>query len=159
MRAPEGRSVRRRGRGALQAPSPCLSCARRTALSPWTACCRTWALWRAAANKPTASPACAGRAAAQPSSRTGGFLKKRMTTIYVDSRKLGRLTWESRCTCRVTPGSLSTKSAWSFQGDTGQSCIGHRIDGGQSCCQRRIDEGNPVASAGLMRAILCPTQD
>ena len=32
-------------------PSPCPSCARRTALSPWTACCRTWALWRAAATR------------------------------------------------------------------------------------------------------------
>ena len=32
-------------------PSPCPSCARWTALSPWTACCRTWALWRAAATR------------------------------------------------------------------------------------------------------------
>ena len=47
----KGRAVRRRGRGALQAQRafPCPSCARRTALSPWTACCRTWALWRTAA--------------------------------------------------------------------------------------------------------------
>ena len=49
--------------------------------------------------------------------RTGGFLKKRMTTIYVDSRKRvagsdSDFAWESPCTCRATPGSPSTRSAW-----------------------------------------------
>ena len=39
--------------GATGWPTPpsCPSCARRTALSPWTACCRTWALWRVAATR------------------------------------------------------------------------------------------------------------
>ena len=48
---------------------------------------------------------CTSVAAVQPPivRRTGGFLKKRMTTIYVDSR-------ESPCTCRATPGWLSTRS-------------------------------------------------
>ena len=51
--------------------------------------------------------------------RTGGFLKKRITTTYVDSRRewsartaTSRSTWESRCTCRATPRSPSTRSAW-----------------------------------------------
>ena len=42
--------VRCRRNGLANAPSPSPSCAR-TALSPWTACCRTWALWRAAATR------------------------------------------------------------------------------------------------------------
>ena len=33
-------------------------CARRTALSPWTACCRTWALWRAAATRGSPASIC-----------------------------------------------------------------------------------------------------
>ena len=48
------------GRGVLQAQraGPCPSCARRTALSPWTACCRTWALWRAAATRGSPASIC-----------------------------------------------------------------------------------------------------
>ena len=55
---PQGQHVRRRGRGALQAqragqrplpPAHPVPGGRR--LSPWTACCRTWALWRAAATE------------------------------------------------------------------------------------------------------------
>ena len=53
----------RRGRGAQaqragQRPSPCRSCAQPTALSPWTACCRTSALWRAAATRGSPASIC-----------------------------------------------------------------------------------------------------
>ena len=43
--------VRCRRTGWPTPPSPCPSWARRTALTPWTARCRTWALWRAAATR------------------------------------------------------------------------------------------------------------
>ena len=55
----------------------------------------------------------------------GGWLRKRMTTIYVDSRKrvagldsASRSTWESPCTCRATPGS-GYSARW-----TGRCCLG-----------------------------------
>ena len=50
--------VRCRRNGLANAPFPCPFCARRTALSPWTACCRTWALWRAAATRGSPASIC-----------------------------------------------------------------------------------------------------
>ena len=49
--------------------------------------------------------------------RTGGFLKKRMTTIYWTAARgwpartvTLRSTWESRCTCRATPAARNCSS-------------------------------------------------
>ena len=57
---------------------------------------------------------CTSVAAVQPPvvRRKGGFLKKRMTTIWPARTATSRSTWESRCTCRATPGWPSTRSAW-----------------------------------------------
>ena len=63
-------------------PSPCPFCARRTALSPWTACCRTWALWRAAATRGSPASICC---------RTSGWYPKVSLAAMLD---LGVCRWD-----------------------------------------------------------------